>query len=122
MTTRVLPPSEWPRLAGTELEPLIDQMDPDQTEVVSVLDDDGRLVACWGLFRVYHVEGLWVHPDYRKRGKVGYRLIEAMWALCRRLGVKRVATGARTQDVRDMIDRLGGVPLPGEHFVIPLKD
>lgn len=120
MTTRTLPPHEWPRLDGTELEPVWRLLNPDDTEIVAVEDGD-RLVACWALLRVYHVEGVWIHPDYRKRFSVVWRLLAAMRALCQKLGIGRVVTAAMSDDVRDLIVSLNGHRLPGEHYVMPME-
>lgn len=120
MTTRVLPPHEWPRLDGTELETVWPHLDPDQADVI-VVEDDGRLVACWALLRVYHVEGVWVDPQYRKRSTVPLRLLEAMRAQCKRLKIPRVVTSALSDDVRKLIVHLRGVVLPGDHYVIPME-
>lgn len=120
MTTRILPPSEWPRLAGTELETVYPHMDPDQSDVV-VVEQDGRIVACWALLRVYHVEGLWVAPEYRKRGRAGWRLLEAMRGLCRRVGARAVCTAACTPEVARLITQLRGVPLPGDQYMLPME-
>jgi GNAT superfamily N-acetyltransferase len=120
LTSRILPPHEWPRLACTELEAVYPHLNPDDADVV-VVEDDGRVVACWALLRVYHVEGVWVHPDYRKRGRVAGRLLEAMRGLCKRLKIGRVVTAAQSDDVRQLIVHLRGQVLPGDHFVIPLE-
>lgn len=121
MTSRVLPPHEWPRLACTELEAVYPHLDPDQADVVVVEDEQGRLVACWALLRVFHVEGLWVAPEHRGRGRAGIRLFDAMRRLCGRVGARRVFTGAISDDVKRLIDHVHGVPLKGEHFVIPIE-
>lgn len=120
MTTRVLPPHEWARLAGTELEAVYPHMNPDDTEVQVVEDDDGRLIACWALLRVYHVEGLWIAPEHRGRGRVALRLLEAMRRATAKVGARGVFTGATTDDVRALIQHANGVQLPGDHYMLPI--
>lgn len=121
MTSRLLSRDEWPRLVGTELETAIPHL-PADTHVIVVENAAGAIVGCWAVLRVVHVEGLWVHPDDRKKGAVGRQLLRAMTDVARGLGATVVMTAAVTDEVRRLIEAVGGQRLPGEHFVIPLKD
>lgn len=118
MTSRILPPDEWPKLAGTELEAVWPVLNADAT--VLVVEDEGRIVGCWAILTYVHVEGLWIAPAYRKQASVGRRLWFGMLAAVRRLGADRVITGAMTQDVRDLITSAGGALLPGDQYVLAI--
>ena len=117
MVVKELTPDLWPMLNGTELETVYPHLDPARAKVL-VVEDEGRIVACWSLLQVYHVEGVWIAPEHRKRGKVALRLLEGMRTLCQGLGIARVVTGACTDDVKALIRHLRGVKLDGESFVI----
>jgi GNAT superfamily N-acetyltransferase len=117
MTTRILPHDEWHRLAGTEAEGV---PFPDGSLPV-VVERDGQIVACHVLMPFWHVECLWVHPDFRKT-TVGGRLWAAVKKECGRLGIHAVLTAALTEEVKSLLAHVHGVPLPGEHFVIPVKE
>ena len=116
-----LPPSEWWRLAETDLAEAVPHLDPASTHVVAV-EDDGVIVGCWALVRIPHAEGVWVAPSHRGRGRVAAKLLSAMRSAVRQAGIAHVWTAAVTDDVRRLIDHLGGAELPGRHFILPLGD
>lgn len=119
MTSRILPPSEWARLAGTEAEPIVPGLDPATTAVV-VVEDAGQIIGAWLALRMTHVECLWVAPAHRGRAGVVRRLLRTMRDVVTQWGTPCPVTGAVTPEMSDMIRRMGGIPLPGEHFALPL--
>lgn len=120
MTSRELPIAEWPKLDGTELGSVWRVFDPDQTRVI-VVEDDGQIVGCWSLFNVVHCEGIWIAPDHRKQGAVARRLLRMLTMTARSMGARAVVTSALTENVADLAKRIGANPLPGEHFVMPIR-
>jgi hypothetical protein len=121
MEGRILPVAEWARLKGTELEPALPFLAPD-TQII-VIEDGETVVGCWAVVRYVHVEGIWIHPDYRRQGAVARRLLSMMgWVARQVFGAQVVITGADTDDVAGLITRLGGQRLPGMHYVIPVKE
>lgn len=119
MVVRSLPRADWPRLIGTELERAVPYL-PEDAEVLVVEDAAGAIVGCWAVIRYVHVEGLWIHPDHRKRGRVGAHLWRAMVEAARALGAGAVLTGAIDDQVRRLIAHAGGTKLPGDCYVLPL--
>lgn len=117
ITHRTLPPEEWPKLAGTELEAVWPHLTPSDAQIL-VIEQDGAIVGCWALLLVVHVEGLWIAPSHRAKGGVARRLLAAMKQAARGLRVRQVATAAVSADVRTYLERLGAHKLPGEHFVL----
>lgn len=119
MTTRVLPPEEWPRLQGTELETVWPTLPQDEARIV-VVEDAGQIIGCWAAFRAVHVEGVWIHPDHR--GKVGVRL----WRAMRRVIADVFdAGGAWTGSQSAEIDALlagRATEVAGRHFLIRFGD
>jgi len=118
MTSRILPPEEWPRLAGTELDGAYQTLPP-HAQIV-VVEDNGQIVACWSLFAVWHVEGLWTAPTHRAQPSVVFRLVGAMKRLVRAQGVRSVYTAACSEDVRALITRFGGTQVPADAYMLPL--
>lgn len=118
METRVIPPSEWPRLAGTELEAVWPVLPPDAR--VLVIEDAGVIVGCWAAFTKVHVEGVWIAPAHRGKASVARRLMAGMRRVVRAMGAESVATGATTDDVRNLLTRIGATQLPGDHYVLSL--
>lgn len=118
-TTRILPPSEWHRLAGTEVESIVPGLVPEHTAVL-VVERDGAIVGTWVLMRMAHVECFWVAPQHRGKAGVAGRLLRSMRGLLHEWGVSAPITGSVTPEVTSMIERLGGIRLPGEHFALPL--
>lgn len=121
MTTRVLPSSEWSRLEGTELEQLAKALDPERTRIV-VVEREGQIVGTWAATTFVHLEGIWIHPDFRGRVSVGRRLLSATFRAAKELGARFVFTGALTDEVAEMIGRIGGDQLPGRWFVVPMSE
>ena len=119
MTTRCLPPEEWPRLAGTELEAVWPHLRPAHQATVLVVEDGEAIVGCWLLLTLAHCEGVWVAPTHRGKGSVARRLLAAMRREVQQRGFATVLTGAMTPDVERIIRGLGGHPLPGAQYVLP---
>ena len=120
LTTRLLPLADWPRLTGTELESVWPILDPARAQIIVVADGD-QIVACWALIDVAHVEGLWIAPTHRKRGKVLTRLIAAARAAARARGIRAVGTTACSAEVRGLLDHYGAVRVPGDSYVFPVE-
>jgi len=124
MTRRELPRSEWARLAGTELAPAIAaDVFPADTRLVVVEDDAGAIVGAWAVIRYVHVEGLWIAPTHRGRGRVLRHLLAGMRDVARSWGAAAVWTAAQTADVARLIVGYGGRQFPTDidHFVMPIE-
>ena len=120
MYLHFIPREEWPsKLAGTELETVWPHL-PEGARVVGVFDGE-LLVGCWAVFPIVHVEGLWVHPEYRKNPRVGRRLLFGMTQAALGMGARAVNTAAVTDDVAAMLDKAGAVELPGRHFSLKIR-
>lgn len=115
---RVLPPDEYPRLVGTELEQVWPVLPRDST--VLVVEQGDQIVGCWAVIRYVHVEGLWIHPDHRRKSSVGARLWKAMKIRARELGATAVVTGAVSDDVRRLLAHAGGIQIPADTWVLPI--
>jgi GNAT superfamily N-acetyltransferase len=120
MTTRTLPVEEWPRLRGTEAEGLWPHLMP-ETATIIVVEDQGVIVGCQVLMYVLHAECLWVHEDYRSRG-----VLRLLWSTVKRMaraaGVRSIATAATSDVVQRLLTYLGAERLPGQHYVIAMKE
>ena len=119
MTTRILPPDEWSKLTGTDVEIPLSLVDPANVEVV-VVEHDGVIVAHWMLLSMLHVEGLWIAPDARKHTSVARRLWLGMKKTVAARGGTSVLTGAATDEVRGLLDHAGAIALP-DQFVLPME-
>jgi hypothetical protein len=121
MTTRILPPDEWHKLQGTEAEPIVPGLDPVDTRVL-VVEQDGEIIGSWVMLRMVHVECVWIAPAHRGKAGVLARLLSGMTSLAKAWRTRSVITGSIDPRVSRMIRRLGGLPLPGEHFALPVGD
>ena len=120
MTSRILPPDEWEKLAGTEAEALWPHLDPDNSRVL-VVEDGDRIVATWTALRVVHLECVWIDPEYRGAFGVVKRLLRGVREIAKGWGARTVVTSAMTDQVRALAKSLHGTPLPGEHYVMPME-
>lgn len=107
MTTRYLHPSEWPKLAGTELGESWRCLKPETAEVLVVEDDGGTIIGCWAIYKVMHVDGIWVHPDHRAKGGVFRRLIVGMRHLASEMNAEAVVAACITPNVQEMLENAG---------------
>jgi N-acetylglutamate synthase-like GNAT family acetyltransferase len=120
MTTRTLPRAEWSRLVGTELETVAPLL-PEAAEVV-IVEADNQLVACWAVYPLIHVEGVWIHPDHRGKGSAARRLLRGMRTTAQRMGARAVSTAACTPEIATLLDKLGAVRLDGAHYALNVED
>src|SRR6516162_7946650 len=112
MTARVLPFIEWAKLAGTELDPLVNRFTDDELRVI-VVEDKGQIIGCWGRLMMAHVEGFWIAPSQRRRGGRAMRtLFNAMVADTREAGLASVVTGAANEEVARLLTYCGAQALP----------
>lgn len=119
MTSRILPPDEWPRLKGTEAETIWPLLSPETAQVL-VVEQGEDIVGCWLLYPLLHAECVWVAPDHRGRGAVARRLLAFMRRVAQDLGWRTVMTAACSDDVRRLLTHLGAIQVPGTHHVIPI--
>jgi hypothetical protein len=117
---RILPPEEWHRLEATEAATIWQQLKPENTQVV-VVEDSGVIVGAWVMLRTVHAECLWIAPEHRGSFGVAKRLLKGMRDVAAAWGASRVVTGSVSPHVNDLIRRFGGVPMPCESFVLPVK-
>lgn len=118
ITSRLLPRDEWHRLAGTELETVHPHL-PQAAQIV-VVEADDRIIGCWAVFPLLHVEGVWIAPDYRGNPRVVRHLLKGMSHTALAMGAQAVTTAALTDEVAGMLERLGAVELHGRHFSLGL--
>ena len=118
MTTRVLPFSEWNRLKDTDFPIVLPHVSEADLEVFVVEDEHGQIVGAWGEMR--RLEGLWIHPDHRKKAAVGRRLFYGMREHLRAKGVNWITTGAMDDTVRELLHAINAVPIPGDSYFLPI--
>lgn len=120
MTSRLLPPDEWPRLTGTLLETVWPNLDR-TSSAIAVIEDDGQIVGCVTLFHGWHLEGAWIAPQYRRKVSVGRRLLLAARAMCDYVGATEVFMMARSAQGRALCERLGtATHLTCDHYAVLL--
>lgn len=120
LTTRILPPAEWSKLAGTEAEQVWPLLDPKRARIIAVEDGD-RVVGCWVTYLMVHAECLWIADDHRGKSSVGRRLLRALRNVVRGWGADRAWTSAITDDVRGMLATIGARQIAAaDHYVMPL--
>ncbi len=120
MTRRELPPAEWPKLTMTALDEVWTHLRAGVDRVI-VVEEGDRIVGCWTLVPVVHVEGIWIADDYRRTGNVARRLLAGVKELGGAMGAKAVITSAYTDEIAGLANRLGAAVLPGDHFVLDLE-
>lgn len=122
MKVRFLPADEWARLAPSPLGLVSEQMSPDTAEVLVVEDEAGRIIGTWSDQLMLHLEGFWVAPDHRDKAAVSKLLLRGMFDHLREAGVKAALTHATGPKVDSILRRLGGVPIDGTAFTLPVPE
>ena len=119
--SRVLPPAEWSRLADTDIPSVFPYVTPETMRVI-VVEDGDRIVAACALLTIVHLEGLWVHPEYRHKPGVARRLLTATLTLARSM-TRWAMTAAQDDTVRRLLTKhLGAVHVPGDMYIVPIKE
>jgi GNAT superfamily N-acetyltransferase len=121
MTSRILPPDEWPTLVGTELETIWPVLDRERARVI-VVEHDGAIVGAWAGYPLWHAEGVYVAPAHRGKAGVARRLLEGMTALALAEGYRSVVTASIAPAIDRLLERHGAVHLDGRHWALPVGD
>ena len=118
---RILPPEEWAeKLSGTDAGRYAQALAPADTRVLVVEDAAGTLVGTWVVTREVHVECVWIHPDHRAAPGIVKRLLAGMYRIARDWHARAVWTGSISDEVRTLVQKLGGAPVPGQMCVLPV--
>jgi hypothetical protein len=120
MTSRLLPPEEWEKLDGTELETVWPVLDRARAQVVVVEDAAGQIIGCWAGFPLWHAEGVWTAPAHRGKAGVARLLLVGMAGLAKAHGYRSVVTASVDRTVDDLLTKHGAVPLGGRHYALPV--
>jgi N-acetylglutamate synthase-like GNAT family acetyltransferase len=118
---RVLPFAEWEKLDQTQFAESWRLLPPEHTRVI-VVEHEGQIVGCWALMTMVHIEGLWIHPDHRKRVSVPRKLYEETMAQARDLQVQSLLTQAVDLEVMALLAHVGAQALPGTAFLLPVPE
>jgi len=118
-TSRVLPPAEWPRLEGTDVESFIGGLAPSKASVFVVEDGEQIVATVVGVPSVV-MECCWIDPAHRRSPAVGKRLVIGMKALTNALGLVRMITLPGDEAVERMAVKLGGTKLTKPAVVVPV--
>jgi hypothetical protein len=120
ITTRALHPDEWEgRLVETELPALLPYLTPANTSVV-VVEDGEKLLASMAVMRVTHYEGVWIAPEARGNLGVTRSLLRMASVFPKTRGETFVFGGAADDRMRDILQRMGGAPMPLEFYALSL--
>lgn len=115
-TSRVLLKSEYYKLAGTELEQVYPHL-PSGSRVL-VVEEEEKIVGTWALIPYYHAECVWIHPDYEANPNIARKLLIGMYDLMKSVGVNAVVTASTSPRVSKILEKLGAIKLPGEHYAL----
>lgn len=118
--SRVLPPSEWSKLVGTEAERLHPMLDAQKDRVV-VVERDGEVLACTVLMSVLHAECVWIHPEHRGHAGVKRQLYAGVERAASEQGARVVCVVATLPVMKRFFRWIGARLIEGEHFVWVLK-
>lgn len=121
MTSRILDPSEWPRLDEAGAETVWRLLDPERSQIL-VIEDQGQIVGTLTLMHVLHAECLWIKPSHRRGFGVIKRLLDGMWAGAHAAGAKALWSGSVSDVMTNILHRIGASEVPGRSFVVPVKE
>jgi hypothetical protein len=118
---RILSTEEWPKVEHLDMPPIIPFVSPENIAIVAVEDDAGKVIACMSVLQVTHFEGAWVDPEHRNAGVVR-ALLRLASALPLARGESWVFGGSDSEQMRDVLQRLGGVEVPMSTFILPVGE
>lgn len=120
MTSRILPPEQWPLLDEAGAETIWPMLDPSRAQIL-VIEDEGQIVGTLTLMSVLHAECLWIKPSHRRGYGVIKRLLDGMWAGARAERVHTLWSGSISDTMTNILHRIGAVEVPGRSYVFPVK-
>lgn len=120
MIARVLPQEEWSKLDVSQIPPLWTTLRPEDAQMV-VVEDGGKVVAMLGALRITHFEGLWIDPDYRGNPGVCRRLLRESVKAARRWATDWAIGYSGTDQMNDVLERVGGRKMPVDTYVVPFS-
>lgn len=119
MVVRELPPAEDHRLAGLDIAVALPHVRREDLRIL-VVEDDGQIIGTWAVQTIRHLEGVWIDPAHRGRGRVAKLLCDATLRVARETSPTFILTAATSPDVARLITRhLGGLKLPADTYVVP---
>lgn len=122
MTDRILPQAEWGKLAQMEIGRALPYMNPEDV-TICVVEDGDQIIGAWAVLRVVQLEGVWIAPEHRKKGRVAAKLLNRTMEVARSLAPHWAYTGAETPEVADLLTKhLGAVKYPVDTYLIPLSE
>lgn len=122
ITTRVLPPEEYYRIAEDLPESPLAQVDFAQLNgVVCVAEAHGPappvIIGAWCLILTWHAEPVYIHPDYRRRGleqsTVAHHLYAQLQATMSAANVQQALAIVEDPALQQVVERMGFTPVPG---------
>lgn len=122
MIAKILPPADYARLNGTELETVWPNLNPHTAQVVVVEDDDGAILGCWAGFPLWHSEGVYIAPDHRGKAGVARMLLDMMKHVALENGYRSIVTASQDPTVDRLLEHLDATRLPGTHYVFPVAE
>lgn len=120
MIARVLPPSEWDRLAVTG-NPPFDHVRPEDIAVVAV-ESDGAIIASVAVMRLPHFEALWIAPEHRGNAGAFRLLIKTAFKTARQWADTWIMAGSASPVMDSMLERLGGKKVPMSVHILPVRE
>lgn len=121
MTSRVLPPEQWPLLDDAGAETIWRLLDPKHAQIL-VIEDQGQIVGTLTMMSVLHAECVWIKPSHRRGFGVMKRLLDGMWAGARAQGFKALWAGSVSDTMTNILHRIGASEVPGKSFVFPVTE
>ena len=124
MTSRLLPPDEWFKLAD---RPPFDHAGlPDSDHwLIVVVEEDGQILASCALLDTVHWDGFHVNEDQRGNPAVFKQLLERSIATLQAHGVPgaHVTVPEDHPALSAMVERFGFIPAPGRLYLyaVPQK-
>jgi predicted N-acetyltransferase YhbS len=88
---------------------------------VVVVEKDGKIIGSLSVLRASHFEGLWVEPKYRGNAGIMRALIRKGTSIARLRGESWVFGGAADYRMRNFAERLGGIKIPMDLYVMGLE-
>jgi hypothetical protein len=113
VTTRLLPPEQWDRLLGTDLEPLLPVFHVKRDHVdILVAEDDGQIVGHVALLSWIHVEGL-----ASTSPSALLKLSQAVTEYCEAMGITGVYSNALSPETERILTWKRGAKIPGTPYI-----
>lgn len=124
LTSRLLPPEEWDKVAHVPPFSTVGIPDPDHWRVLVVEDAEGKVVAVSHLYDMVHWDSFWIDPAHQGKAAAFRAMVTSGLETLGTLGIQVVHTTVPNDrpDLQQLVLDFGYQQAPGQLYLLYVPD